>query len=282
MNSQPQFYRVYSAPGVRGGKRIAVFDEALSQGTPAQLQGRAAAAGALSVFIENVDADGVHLDVYTPTKHKGESDSGAIAALRHLQARGAVADLTSVWMQGQEYAAQLCSGEWLLSQGDGSAHTLEADPASAAATVGLNCSDLRPATPLVSAEAGRPNLLLALRDAAALDRATPNAEAVAALNRATGTLGLVVYSLGGRQSEDVDFRYFAPLKNITEDNASSNTYATLLAGLSVLGLLDTQKGLYHASQGYAMGLPSRLSAQATLVAGGAAEVWVGGAAHHDH
>lgn len=270
----PTLYRVYAAPKTEGGKLIAVFDAAAGD-----LQAQAAAASVpLSVFIEKVDADGVHIDVYTPSKHKKESDSGAIAALKHLQARGQISDLSSVWMNGQEFAAQLCGGDWLLKQGNATAHRLDADPVQAAAAVGLSAADLRPDTPLLNAEAGRPNLLLAVADSAALDRAVPNSAAIADLNRATDTLGLIVYALPGRVREDVDFRYFAPLKNISEDNASSNTYATLLAGLSVLGVLDANEPLFRASQGYAMGKPSRLTAQATLVQGGAAEVWVGGSA----
>ncbi|MGI8747498.1 MAG: PhzF family phenazine biosynthesis protein, partial [Deinococcus sp.] len=93
----------------------------------------------------------------------------------------------------------------------------------------------------------------------------------------TSTLGLVLYALPGRAGEDADFRAFGPLAGFGEDHASSNTAACLLAGLSVLGLLDPGEALFRLGQGHALGLPSRLTLQASLHVGGATRVWVGGA-----
>ncbi len=281
----PFLYRVLAAPdAATGGKHIAVFESADTAKGNLQAQAQDAGAG-VSVFIDKVVPEGVFLEVYSPAGRKGESDSGALAALRHLQERGDVADLASVWMDGQEFAAQLCGGEWLLKQGQAQASVLALDPAQATAVVGLRAADVRPNTPLVRSATlnadgslGRANLLLAVTDHAALDRAQPQPEAIAGLNRDTDTLGLIVYTVPGRLREDTDFRYFAPLKNITEDNASSNTFATLVAGLSVLGLLSAKEPVFRASQGYAQGKPSRLTAQATLYAGGANDLWVGGQA----
>ena len=147
----PLSYRVYAAPRTEGGKLVSVFVSA-----EGDLQIQASTAGTpLSVFIEKLDDSGAHLRVFTPTRDKGDSDSAAIAALHHLHAAGKIPDVSSVWMGGQEYPAQLCGGEWLLRQGD---VRVTGAPEADLGPLGIQADHLQ------IASAGRPNLVVGRAD----------------------------------------------------------------------------------------------------------------------
>ena len=255
---------------------MALFPQADGLGT-AEMQRLAASSGApLSVFVIGLEAGTVTLRTFTPTREKGESDSGALAALDWLYRAGHLADVAEVVMDDAR-PAQLCGGVWLLRQGEAVASAIEVKPVEAARSLGLGARALG-AFPLTVADAGRPNLVLVLADHASLDAARPDAEAIADLNRETGTLGLIAVTTPGRRGEHLDFRAFGPLKGFVEDNASSNTCASLLASLSLLDLLPRDERLLLARQGETTGRPARLTAQAILDGERAHEVWVGGAA----
>ncbi|MFC4453266.1 PhzF family phenazine biosynthesis isomerase [Deinococcus sonorensis] len=273
-------YRVYAQPGTEGGKLIALHPGA-ERLDDLEMQAMAATSGApVSMFVTDLNDSGISLRAFTPEREKGESDSGALAALAWLFGQGRIADVSSVWMKGQEFPAQLCGGEWMLRQGDATAEVLATTPSADALAyaVGLTPDQLDTALPVLIASAGRPNLLLAVQDGEALDAIHPDREAIAALGHATGTTGLLAYTTRAARGLHADFRYFAPLKGFLEDNASSNTYASLVAGLSLLGHVSAQDTLIRASQGRATGRPSRLSAQADLNGATARSVWVGGPA----
>lgn len=256
-------YRVLSPPGSEGGKSVAVCPDASGD-----LQTLAGGSGApLSVFVESADVSGVSLRVFTPTKEKGDSDSGALAALAFLQPQGVLLDVVDVTMGGEILPAQLCGGEWLLRQGDVTAREVEAD---------LSPLGLTGGTAWV-ASAGRPNLVVEVEDAAALEGFMPDADAISVLNRATDTTGLVLFTLGGPNRADVSFRAFGPLKGFVEDGASSNMFACLVGVLGALGRLPTTTNMIRGAQRMP-GAPSRLTAQFTPAQGGAADVWVGGRA----
>ncbi len=259
----PIAYRVYAASTTQGGKLVSLF--AAAEG---DLQAQAARAGTpLSVFISALDDSGAHLRVFTPTRDKGESDSAAIAALHHLYAAGQIADIGSVWMNGQEVPAQLCGGEWLLRQGD-----VSVTDAPQVELSGLG----RDLTNAQIAAAGRPNLVVGLPELTSLTSWNPDAEAIRQLGRETGTTGLILYSLDAGRA-DVAFRAFGPLRGFDEDAASSNMFACLVGALSVRGALPDGEPLVRGLQ-LMPGAPSRLSAQYAPQVGGAGDVWVGGAA----
>ncbi|TSA83039.1 PhzF family phenazine biosynthesis protein [Deinococcus detaillensis] len=256
-------YRVYAAPRTEGGKLVSLFTAA-----EGDLQAQAEQAGTpLSVFIEATDAGGARLRVFTPLRDKGESDSAALAALSHLHAAGQIADVSSVWMNGQEFPAQLCGGEWLLKQGD----------VSVSAAPGADVSGLGLTSELIQiASTGRPNLILELPTLEALTAFQPDFEQIKQLGRATATTGLIVYTLEAERAE-VSLRAFGPLKGFDEDAASSNMFACLVGAISVRGALPQDEPLVRGLQ-MMPGQPSRLSAQYLPQSSGASEVWVGGAA----
>ena len=274
-------YRVFPAGDGGGGKRVAVFlepgpAEAGGQsGNNSERQARAAGAGTpLSVFVEPLPDGAVRVDSFTPTAHKGSSDSGAVAALAFLQAHQGLPDALDVQSAGGEsVSAQLCGGEWLLLQGDVSVTPLEGDRA-------LSPAGLGGARAWV-ASAGRANLAVQVDSLAALEAFMPDPARIEALNAATGTTGLIVFTPGGPEGADrradVSFRAFGPLRGFLEDAASSNMFACLVGVLCAAELLSPDINVLRGAQ-RRPGQPARLTAQFTPMPGGAAGVWVGGAA----
>lgn len=259
----PLPYRVYAAPRTEGGKLVSVFVSA-----EGDLQAQAARADTpLSVFIQYVNIEDIVLKIFTPTREKGSSDSGALAALADLFERGQIPDVISVHMEGQECPAQLCGGEWLLKQGDVSVSDA---PGADFSPLGIQPQHVQLAT------TGRPNLTASLPSLDALTSFQPDVEAIRQLGQGTGTTGLILYTLDAERA-DVAFRAFGPLRGFDEDAASSNMFACLVGALSVLGALPEGEPLVRGLQ-MMPGAPSRLSAQYLPQPSGAGGVWVGGAA----
>jgi len=269
MTDLPAHYRVLSPARVPGGKAVAVFPDASGD-----LQARAAAAGTpLSVFVQQVNVSDVVLRVFTPEREKGESDSGALAALEYLSAQGEMLDVADVTMGSEGTPAQLCGGEWLLRQGDPDVQDVSAE--GVAERLGLGSVGA-----VHTARITRPNLVVELGSLAALQSAAPDPEAVRALGLATDTTGLVLYVRGGVPDlgqAAVSFRAFGPLRGFTEDAASSNMFACLVGVLGARGLLPEDTNLLRGLQ-LKPGQPARLSAQFEAGPGGAVGVWVGGRA----
>lgn len=253
----PRRYAVFTP----GGKRVAVFPDAAGD-----LQARAAASGApLSVFVEAGDVSSLTLRVFTPTREKGSSDSAGVAALTWWASTRPVSDMMAVTMGGETLDAQLCGGEWLLRQGVVAAQNVHTD----LSPIGLGDA------PCWAAQTERPNLVVELPTLNALDTFTPDDGAIAAVNRATGTTGLILFTVGGPARADLSFRAFGPLKGFTEDAASSNMLACLVGALGHAGRLPADTNLLRAAQRMPAS-PARLSAQYAAVGLNGTEVWVGG------
>ncbi|MFC4425762.1 PhzF family phenazine biosynthesis protein [Deinococcus navajonensis] len=264
---QPARYRVFAPPlsGSVGGKQIAVRP---ASGDPATVASQSGAP--LTAFVQSVESGRVSLSLWTPTREKGASDSGAIAALAALQAQ--LPDALDVDMGGETQAAQLCGEEWLLLQGDARARPIDADLSA----LGLG------GCPVWVTDAGRPNLAVQLPSLEALLAFLPGDEAITGVNRATATTGLLLFvPVGapafGMARADVSFRAFGPLKGFLEDAASSNMFASLCGVLAVAGLLPEGADQIRGAQ-LMPGSPARLTAQFMPVPHGAAGVWVGGRA----
>ncbi|MFC4637145.1 PhzF family phenazine biosynthesis protein [Deinococcus hohokamensis] len=261
----PAQYRVFAPPGQSGGKQVAVL------AAPGDLPAAAQQSGApLTAFVREVEPGRVTLALWTPTREKGSSDSGAIAALAALQ--GQLSDALEVEMGGETQAAQLCGGEWLLLQGD-----VQARPAE----VNLEALGLS-GCPAWITDAGRPNLAVRVPSLDALTTFAPQEAAIAAVNRASGTTGLLLFVPGGAPAlgmgrADVSFRAFGPLKGFLEDAASSNMFASLCGVLVVAGLLPEGADQIRGAQ-LMPDSPARLTAQFMPAPGGAVRVWVGGSA----
>ena len=255
--------------GQNGGKQVSVFGDAAGD-----LQARAAGAGTpLSVFVEAAGLEGVRLRTFTPQREKGESDSASVAALSWLQSQGRLADFAEVQTGESRTSAQLCGGEWLLSQGA---------PQVSPCLLGLPELSRRLGLSVVSAHlssAGRPNLVLEVPDLDTLDGYVPDAAALAAAGEMARSTGLVLYALaapaeGPQRRADVSFRAFGPQRGFLEDAASSNMAACLVAVLGVRGRWPQDSFVLRAAQRQP-GQPGLLTAQFSAPG---ETIWVGGRA----
>ena len=271
MTDLPARYRVLSPARVSGGKLVSVFPDA-----GGDLQARAASIGTpLSVFIQSFNVSDVALRVFTPSREKGESDSGALAALAFLSGRGELLDIADVQMGGETIPAQLCGGEWLLRQGDVTVEETGSEGISE--RLGLESVG-----PVHVARIARSNLAVEVGSLDTLQAFVPDSAAVRAVGEATGTTGLLLYVLGGVPElgrADVSFRAFGPLRGFDEDAASSNMFACLVGVLGARGLLP-EGNLLRGLQ-LMPGQPARLTAQYVTQPDGASDVWVGGSALPD-
>lgn len=252
-------YRVLPAPDGNGGKTVAVARDATGD-----LEAQAQTSGApLTVFIQDASPTLLSLAAFTPSGLKGFSDTAALAALFHVQSE--LGDLAEVQMGGETVTAQRCGGDWLLRQGEVEVAAVDADLS------GLGLGGGR----LWRASAGRPNLVAEVSEQA-LRQFEPDADAIAAVNQATGTTGLILFAPDGPRGAAATFRAFGPLKGFLEDAASCNMAACLVGALGNAGLLPDDTNLVRLGQAMP-GRPARLSAQFGPGEGGL-DVWIGGTA----
>jgi PhzF family phenazine biosynthesis protein len=279
-------YTVFAANSSEGaGKRVAVIESGELKDHEFQKLARESSEP-LTVFITNSSKTGIRLRVFTPSKDKGESDSGALAALEHLSLN--LESEVNVMMTETMQAKRILD-TWYLLQGDARAYRDDVAAVDTYAPIALDLSpnDASLEFPIASATISRPNLIVPVKSFEILDSINPNLEAIAKINEQTNTRGLIAVFINPealkhpgsnppRSSAWVDFRYFAPLKNISEDNASSNTFATLVGYMAFVGLLPEGEYSVRAAQGYKMGLPSELFAFCDSLETRANAVWVGG------
>jgi PhzF family phenazine biosynthesis protein len=279
-------YTVFAAnSSLDAGKRVAVIESGDLKDHEFQKLARESGEP-LTVFITASSATEVFLRVFTPSKDKGESDSGALAALEHLSLKleSEVKVLMSETMQTKRIL-----DTWYLLQGDARAYTVDVAAVDTYAPIALDISpnDASLEFPIAAATISRPNLIVPVKGAEILDSIQPDFDAITKINEQSNTRGLIAVFINPealkhpgsnppRSSAWVDFRYFAPLKNISEDNASSNTFATLVGYMSFVGLLPTGQCSVRAAQGYKMGAPSELFAVCDSLESRADAVWVGG------
>lgn len=265
-------YTVYpDYPSATGGKVIAVCEDASDSEFQSIAKQNASRYGApITAFITEYGQDHVSLRFFNAQKEKGDSDSGAIVALAHLRSRGELDEAVQVNMQ-EVMPARLEQGMYHLKQGDATAWSVEADLDLVCEALQIDRTDLDLRYPIMAASTSRPNLVVPLT-AEGLRSAKTHLELVTDLNHATQTRGLIFVCLEG----EISFRYTAPLKNIVEDNAASNTYATLCGYLAKVGILEDGSQRLSVTQAVAIKKPSRLNALFTVQNGEAKDIWVGG------
>ena len=110
------------------------------------------------------------------------------------------------------------------------------------------------------------------RDEASLRNAQPDWDAIAALARATESMGVLAFARCHGSDYQVAARAFVGGPAIFEDAASGAANATLAAWLALRGALPGRDGRYRVSQGREVGHDARLDMR--VDADG--EVWSGG------
>lgn len=145
----------------------------------------------------------------------------------------------------------------------------DADTALSAALSGLPAGDLPPAL----VDGGRRWWLAEIRDEQALRAAAPDWNAIAALAKATDSMGVCAFARADAgQPYDLVVRAFVGAPAVFEDAASGAANATLAAWLAERGALPGDRDRYTVSQGREVGHDARL--QLHIDADG--DVWSGG------
>jgi PhzF family phenazine biosynthesis protein len=279
-------YTVFAASSsLNAGKRVAVIESGKLENHEFQKLA-IQSSEPLTVFIVSSSPTEIVLRVFTPKKDKGESDSGALAALEHLSLN-LESDVKVIMSETMQ--AKRADNTWHLQQGDARAYAVDVAAIETYASIALDIApnDTSLEFPIAAATISRPNLIVPVNSPEILDSINPDFEAITKINEQTNTRGLIAVFINSqalkhpgfnppRSSAWVDFRYFAPLKNITEDNASSNTFATLVGYMAFVGLLPNGRCSVRAAQGYKMGAPSELFAVCDSLESRADAVWVGG------
>ncbi len=276
--SIPTLYTAFLEPKQpHGGKQIAVFDSSRAL-TDAEMQELASSSGApLSVFIVQYTAQTLELRCFTPSKEKGESDSGALAALHHLHARGYLSEKVTVKMPKDTLEARF-DGMWWLEQGKPHVKLLKlSEPETLYGALGLEKGRSREIVntyvPLGLVRTARPKLVVMLSRLRSLEMLEPNYSLLSKLCRPHGAGGLIALALEGDRLAQ---RYFM-LGEGKEDNAGANTAACSAAYLLAyddsrkLHPVTVRRTHFEIEQGREMGKPSRLFVERLE-----RSLWVGG------
>jgi trans-2,3-dihydro-3-hydroxyanthranilate isomerase len=133
------------------------------------------------------------------------------------------------------------------------------DRAELAASLGLADADLVPDQPAQVVDTGAGHLLVPVRDRAAVDRAVPATERLAAVLRQAGGEGCYLYSRDPSGADAVAYtRFFNPTMGIAEDPATGTAAGPLVARLVAEGQVAPDGRPVIVEQGFALGRPSRI------------------------
>ncbi len=231
-----------------GGKRFVLMDQPVP---PENMPDIACSSGApITVFVGERSGSSVHVRFFNASgTEKPESDSGAMVVAHHLGSGcRVVAPGGSLEVTLEQ---DLC---WTV-QGDHHIAPLEMTESVWLEALGLEARNLEPMyNTLAAGRLEKQNVIVPVRFDA-LDAVKPNLGRVAELNRQTNTNGVILACFDSPRA-NLDYRFFAPAKGISEDNAGSFTLASLCGYRAA----HTGSGVYDltAAQGYAMGKPSSL------------------------
>jgi trans-2,3-dihydro-3-hydroxyanthranilate isomerase len=134
------------------------------------------------------------------------------------------------------------------------------DRAELAAALGLTPADLVSGEPAQVVWTGAGHLLVPIADRAAVDRAVPVTDRLAAVLRQAGGEGCYLYSRDPVEPDDAVAytRFFNPTMGIAEDPATGTAAGPLVARLVAEGEVPDGRGPVIVEQGYALGRPSRI------------------------
>jgi PhzF family phenazine biosynthesis protein len=134
------------------------------------------------------------------------------------------------------------------------------DRTGLAAALSLGPEDLVPGEAAQVVDTGAGHLLVPVRDRAAVDRAVPVTERLAALLRQAGGEGCYLYSRDPVDGADAVAytRFFNPTMGIAEDPATGTAAGPLVARLVAEGKVAGDGAPVIVEQGHKLGRPSRI------------------------
>jgi PhzF family phenazine biosynthesis protein len=125
--------------------------------------------------------------------------------------------------------------------------------------------------PIQIVSTGLRDILLPMKDEAALNAAKPNFDAISEISRSRDAVGIHAFTLCG---ERILCRNFAPLYGIPEESATGTANCALASYLHKHGI--TRRSEYRMEQGLSMNAPSEITVRITEDGGEISKIFVGG------
>ncbi|HTM04028.1 MAG TPA: PhzF family phenazine biosynthesis protein [Vicinamibacterales bacterium] len=275
------------------GNQLAVFTDARGLDTQAMQRIAREMNFSESTFILPVEWAGtdIRMRIFTPMTEMPAAGHPTIGSTFALAATGVITPAMKRFVfhlnigptpVDLEWDGDRLSFAWMTQANPSFGPTFD-DRELVASTIGLNVDDLLPGAPARQMSCGAPFLLVALNDAAAVDRAVSDAGAFKRFTKAAGvSLPIFLFALNGRGADAgiaVYSRMFAPEFGITEDPATGIASGPLGCYLLKHGLVTAEQARAIVSdQGVAMGRASRIHISIASEAGVITDVKVGGEA----
>ena len=271
----------FSAAG-QGGNPAGVLVDAEGLGTE-QMQAIAAAMGlSETAFVQpHAQADRA-VRFFTPTAEVGLCGHATIASWHLLMEKGIVPPGSyRMWTQsGMQQIRCEADGRVAMSQNRPQFGPV-LDPEPVAACLGITASQLMDPShlPVQVASTGLHKIFAPIRDLESLMGIQPDLDAIEALSRSVGAIGVYCYTLESRHGGIAQCRNFAPVVGIKEDSATGTSAAATGCLLYHHGAVDsTQAGDLVFEQGYALGQPSEIQVRLEVEGAEVVQVWVAGRA----
>lgn len=130
------------------------------------------------------------------------------------------------------------------------------DTGPLAQALGLDPDEIRPDPPTRPADTGAAHMMVRVRDAGSVDKASPDASRLLAVLRQTRAEGCYLYAFDQDKPETAYARFFNPTVGLWEDAATGTAAGPLAAYLAAAGMLERHELVIE--QGTKMGRPSFL------------------------
>lgn len=266
----------------QGGNPAGVVSSA--QGlTSEQMQATATALGfsETAFVLPHADADR-EIRFFTPTAEVGLCGHATIASWHLLMEQGAVGPgRYRMWTRSGMQALKCeTSGRVAMSQNQPQFGAV-IDPDPVARALGLQTAQLLPASrlPVQVASTGLHKIFAPIRDLESLMAIQPDLEAIEAISRSAGAIGIYCYTLESQQGGIAQCRNFAPVVGISEDSATGTSAAATACLLYHHGVVDDgQVDDLIFEQGYALNQPSEIRVRLEIRGSTIDKVWVAGCA----
>lgn len=225
--------------------------------TLAQEMGLSETAFIMAPTLSNGEAD-FAARYFTPKQEIPLAGHPTIASVRALIAAGRI-------RAGQSIQLQLTAGIITVETSDAPSPTItmsqcqpeflaQYDPATAAQFLGLSVHDLITDVPVQTVSTGTPQLMVAVKDRAAVQKAVFDGEAYGRFEQEADCTSLHVFCPEGYTADGGSYaRHFALIPHAVEDAFTGSATGGMAAYLYHYGLITAPR--FRAEQGHAMGRP---------------------------
>jgi PhzF family phenazine biosynthesis protein len=271
----------FSSQGEGGNAAGVVLAE--SELSTEQMQAIAARMGlSETAFVFPHDRADRGLRFFTPTAEVGLCGHATIASWHLLMEQGLVeAGAWQMWTpSGIQQIRCESDGRVAMSQNlPEFGPVLDPDPIARSLGIAVDQLMDPERIPIQIASTGLYKIFAPIRDLSTLDQIQPDLEAIEAISRTAGAIGIYCYTLESRRGGIAQCRNFAPVVGIREDSATGTSAAATGCLLFHHGIVDSkQAGDLVFEQGYALQQPSEIRVRLEIKESTIRKVWVAGRA----